>query len=29
MLEQGQIRWTGTMQDLVRNPELQRNYLGL
>jgi ABC-type polar amino acid transport system ATPase subunit len=26
ILEQGQIRWTGMMQDLVRNSEIQRSY---
>jgi branched-chain amino acid transport system ATP-binding protein len=29
MLEKGQIRWTGNMEELVRDPELQRNYLAL
>lgn len=29
MLEKGQIRWIGTMEELVRNPELQRSYLAL
>jgi branched-chain amino acid transport system ATP-binding protein len=29
MLEKGQIRWTGTMQELVGNPEIQRSYLAL
>jgi len=29
MLEKGQIRWIGTMEELVRDPELQRSYLAL
>jgi branched-chain amino acid transport system ATP-binding protein len=29
MLEKGQIRWTGTMEDLAANPEIQRSYLVL
>jgi branched-chain amino acid transport system ATP-binding protein len=29
MLEKGQIRWTGAMEELVRNPEIQRSYLAL
>jgi len=29
MLEKGQIRWTGNMHELVRDPELQRSYLAL
>jgi branched-chain amino acid transport system ATP-binding protein len=29
MLEKGQIRWTGTMEELVSNREIQRSYLAL
>jgi branched-chain amino acid transport system ATP-binding protein len=29
MLEQGQIRWTGMMQELVHNSEIQRSHLAL
>jgi branched-chain amino acid transport system ATP-binding protein len=29
MLEKGQIRWGGTMAELVSNPDLQRSYLTL
>jgi len=29
MLDKGQIRWTGNMHELVRDPELQRSYLAL
>jgi branched-chain amino acid transport system ATP-binding protein len=29
MLEKGQIRWTGTMEELVGNPDIQRSYLAL
>lgn len=29
VLEKGQIRWTGNMHELVRDPELQRSYLAL
>jgi branched-chain amino acid transport system ATP-binding protein len=29
MLEKGQIRWTGTMEELAANPEIQRSYLVL
>jgi branched-chain amino acid transport system ATP-binding protein len=29
MLEKGQIRWGGTMAELVANPDLQRSYLTL
>lgn len=29
MLEKGQVRWTGNMEELVRDPELQRSYLAL
>jgi branched-chain amino acid transport system ATP-binding protein len=29
ILEQGQIRWTGMMQELARNSEIQRSYLAL
>jgi branched-chain amino acid transport system ATP-binding protein len=28
-LEKGQIRWTGTMIELTRNPDIQRSYLAL
>jgi len=28
-LEKGQIRWTGTMIELARNPDIQRSYLAL
>ena len=29
MLEKGQIRWSGTMAEVVANEEIQRNYLAL
>jgi branched-chain amino acid transport system ATP-binding protein len=29
MLEQGQIRWSGTMAELAENTEVQRSYLAL
>lgn len=29
LLEKGQIRWTGTMAELARSPEIQRSYLML
>jgi branched-chain amino acid transport system ATP-binding protein len=29
MLEKGQIRWTGNMHELMRDPELQRTFLAL
>jgi branched-chain amino acid transport system ATP-binding protein len=28
-LEKGQIRWTGAMTELMRNPDIQRSYLAL